>query len=58
MENLPLPCLSGSQAPQVGGQAVIEGVMMRSPDACPWPCAGRGTIVLKEDAVRSWTKKE
>ena len=43
---------------QVGGQAVIEGVMMRSPEyvsvAVRKP---NGGIVLKRDAYISWTKR-
>jgi uncharacterized protein YqhQ len=43
---------------QVGGQAVIEGVMMRSPDyvsvAVRRP---NGSIVLKREKLRPWTKR-
>jgi len=53
--------LGGVPAPahsaQVGGQAVIEGVMMRSPEyvsvAVRRP---NGKIVLKRDKMQSWTK--
>ncbi|MBN2103025.1 DUF1385 domain-containing protein [bacterium] len=42
----------------VGGQAVLEGVMMRSPEyvavAVRKP---NGRIVLKKDAFKSWTKR-
>ncbi len=61
MGTLPLPCLSrpaDGKAPQVGGQAVIEGVMMRSPDRVAVAVRKPGgIIVLKEDAIRSWTKR-
>jgi uncharacterized protein YqhQ len=42
----------------VGGQAVIEGVMMRSPDAVAVAVRKPdGKIVLKKTAFTSWTKK-
>jgi uncharacterized protein YqhQ len=45
-------------APQVGGQAVIEGVMMRSPERVSVAVRKPdGNIVLKQDPVRSWTKR-
>lgn len=43
---------------QVGGQAVIEGVMMRSPDYVSVAVRKPdGKIVLKRDKYRSWTKR-
>jgi uncharacterized protein YqhQ len=47
-----------SEKAQVGGQAVIEGVMMRSPEymavAVRKP---NGTILLKKESFVSWTKR-
>ena len=43
---------------QVGGQAVIEGVMMRSPDYVSVAVRkADGVIVLKRDSFISWTKR-
>lgn len=42
----------------VGGQAVIEGVMMRSPHAISVAVRrSSGDIVVKKDAFKSWTKR-
>lgn len=42
----------------VGGQAVIEGVMMRSPDAVSVACRRKdGRIVVKVDAYRPLTRR-
>ena len=49
---------SEKSTPTVGGQAVIEGVMMRSPDAVAVAVRGPdGKIVLKRNRIRPWTKK-
>jgi uncharacterized protein YqhQ len=55
-------CLSGNGAGhsgfQVGGQAVIEGVMMRSPDAVAVAVRrSDGHILVKRSPFRSWTKR-
>ena len=43
---------------QVGGQAVIEGVMMRSPEFVTVAVRKPdGKILLKKDAHKSWTKR-
>jgi len=36
-----LPALESGEETLVGGQAVLEGVMMRSPHAWALPCASR-----------------
>lgn len=50
--------MSQSKKVHVGGQAVIEGVMMRSPDYVSVAVRKPdGKIVVKRDAFISWTKR-
>ena len=50
--------MNSSEKIQVGGQAVIEGVMMRSPEYVSVAVRkADGQIVLKRDRYTSWTKR-